>query len=116
MKLAELWKTEEWKQNKAAFLKTNPICVWCGSPSSIPHHPQKPNSISDKEYLSLRGGIPLCQRCHYAAKKGLKLCPLCKKNYYKPKRKREKICWSCFIQTPSGKEIKKWRDKQEENV
>jgi len=46
------------------------------------------------DYINLVEGkvIPFCGRCHYARKKGLVICPMCKENYCKP---RNKYCREC---------------------
>jgi hypothetical protein len=106
------WNSKEWKRNKEAFLKVNPFCLWHGSPvkATVPHHAQR-RSLSEKSYVSLKGCIPLCQKCHYAAKKRMKLCPVCKTHYFKPRRNR-KMCWECFTKTSFGQAVKNYYDKK----
>ena len=48
--------------------------------------------------------------------KGYKLCPICKKKYYKPKRSKDQICWSCFSQTSLGKSVKEYYEKHPEEL
>jgi hypothetical protein len=104
------WKTAEWQKNRDLFL-ANKYCAWHGPPveATVPHHPRK--CKTEAEYLSLKGCIPLCQTCHYAAKLRMRLCPVCKKHYFKPKHGRRKICWECFIKTPKGQQVKEHYDK-----
>jgi len=106
------WNSKEWKRNKEAFLKVNPFCLWHGSSvkATVPHHTQR-RSLSEKSYVSLKGCIPLCQKCHYAAKKRMKLCPVCKTHYFKPRRNR-KMCWECFTKTSFGQAVKNYYDKK----
>jgi hypothetical protein len=109
------WQSPEWKKNRDEFLRDK-FCAWHGNPirAEVPHHPQKEGSISDAEYLSLKDCIPLCKRCHFAARKGLKLCPVCKTHYYKPKRGRDPMCWNCFSKTPFGARVKQYYDNHPE--
>jgi len=46
------------------------------------------------DYINFKEGkiIPFCGRCHFAREKGLIICPVCKKNYVKP---RNKTCREC---------------------
>jgi len=110
------WRTSEWKRNRDMFLQGK-FCAWHGTPvkATVPHHPQKRGSLSEVDYLSLKGCIPLCQKCHYAAKQRLKLCPLCKENYFKPRAGR-KICWKCFSKTPFGQRVKEYYDKHPDEI
>ena len=110
------WRSQEWKTNRDAFLKDK-FCAWHGSPvkAEVPHHPQKRGSISGKEYLSLKDCVPLCRRCHFAAGKRLKLCPVCKQHYYKPK-KGKAMCWECFTKTGFGQAVKRYHDQHHEKV
>jgi hypothetical protein len=113
--MSKTWQTPQWKKNVENFLNLHPFCEWCGKPSTVVHHPKRKNGYSDKEYISLVGCIPLCQSCHYAVLKKLKLCPVCKQNYFKPSRKKHKeSCYQCFIKTPFGKAVNEYYQKQRE--
>ncbi len=107
------WNSKEWKRNKDAFLEANPFCLWHGASvkATVPHHPQRRGSLSERSYVSLKGCIPLCHKCHYAAKKRMKLCPVCKTHYFKPRRNR-KMCWECFTKTPFGQAVKDYYGKK----
>ncbi len=39
------------------------------------------NKFAKEEYLRFNDIATLCKRCHFAAEKGMELCPYCKKNY-----------------------------------
>jgi len=110
--VSNTWRTREWKQNRAEFL-AGKFCAWHGAPvkAAVPHHPQRRGTISKADYVSLKGCIPLCNQCHYAARKGLRLCPICKKHYFKPRRGRHTMCWECFSKTPFGKQVKAYWDE-----
>ncbi len=107
------WGSKEWKRNRDAFLLANPFCLWHGAPvrATVPHHPRR-RRLSESGYVSLRGCVPLCQKCHYATKKRMRLCPVCKVHYFRPRRNR-KMCWECFIKTPFGQAVKSYFDKKE---
>lgn len=42
---------------------------------------QDADKFAKGEYLKFNDIVTLCKRCHFAAEKGMKLCPYCKKNY-----------------------------------
>ena len=105
------WQTSEWK-NKAQAFVAGKSCAWCSTTENlVPHHPRKKGDYTREEYLSLKGCIVLCGKCNYMENKHYKLCPICKKKYYKPKRGRDKMCWECFIKTPYGSSVKKYMDE-----
>jgi len=91
------------------FLEEHPFCAWHGAPvkATISHHPSKRSLPPVEQYLSLEGCIPLCQKCHFAVKNHLKLCPICKEHYFKPNRRKHKDqCWTCFSATEFGRTVK----------
>lgn len=94
------WKTKEWKDKRKEFIKDKQ-CEWCGSTKNLRiHHPQKRNSLSNKQYFSFIGVRILCSKCHFASHRGYVLCQKCKTNYHKP---RYNTCFKC-----SGLE-EKWK-------
>lgn len=107
------WQTPEWQKNREEFFKKNPWCIWHGEPvkATVPHHPQKLGSLSQTEYVSLKGCIPFCKECNWANMKKLKLCPVCKDNYFNPKRGKRKMCWNCFVKTDFGKVVADYYEK-----
>ena len=109
------WQTQEWRENREKFLTKHPFCAWHGEPvkSTTVHHPQKPGTISEKDYLSMEDCLALCKRCNYAIHKKLKLCPVCKEHYFKSKKGRDR-CWKCFIETDFGKAVKDYYDARPE--
>jgi len=111
------WQSPEWKLRAAEFVKDK-TCVWCGSTENlVPHHPHKKQGYTHDEYMSLEGCIVLCKKCNFMEDKGYKLCPVCKKKYYKPKRGRDKMCWNCFSETTSlGKSVKEYYEKHPEEL
>ena len=111
------WQTKEWKDKAQAFV-AGKSCAWCSiTENLVPHHPRKKGGYTREEYLSLKGCIVLCGKCNYMENKHYKLCPVCKKKYYKPRTRRKyytikrDMCWSCFIQTSYGKSVKEYYDK-----
>lgn len=60
-------------------------------------------------YKTFEDCIVLCNRCHLALHKGMKLCPVCKEKYHKTSYA---MCWDCFTKTPRGKEAAARREKE----
>ena len=100
------WQSLEWKEKAAAFVEGK-CCAWCETTENlVPHHPKKKGSYTHDEYMDLeRFCVVLCGKCNFMESKGYRLCPVCKKGYYKPKRKFEPMCWSCFVKTSFGKRV-----------
>jgi len=112
----QIWQTKEWKDKAAEFVKGK-SCEWCGTTKNlVPHHPKKKGGYTREEYLSLEGCSVLCGKCNFMEDKGYKLCPICKKKYYKPKRNHDAMCWSCFIKTPFGKNVQEYYEKHPEKL
>lgn len=106
-----VWQTQEWKDKAAEFVKGK-SCEWCGATEKlVPHHPKKKGGYTREEYLSLEGCKVLCGKCNFMESKGYKICPVCKKKYFKPKRGRDAMCWDCFSQTSLGKSVKEYYEK-----
>ena len=81
--LQEIWASPEWTAACDAYLKTNPVCSWCGKKASLPHHID-PDDYKDKaKYIDFTRSkvIPLCHRCHEELRKGRRVCPKCRKHY-----------------------------------
>lgn len=93
--LKQIWKSKEWLAAKKEFLSKNPKCIWCGSPSVVPHHPYK-SSYGDTTYIDLylSGAIAMCQRCHFSIHHNLILCPVCKTHYM---RLGADKCYGCYV-------------------
>lgn len=105
------WQTKEWQEASANFVKAKK-CEWCNTTENlVPHHPKKKGGYTHEEYLSLEGCIVLCTKCNFMENKHFKLCPVCKKKYYKPKRGREPMCFNCFSQTPFRQRIKEYYEQ-----
>ena len=108
------WQTQEWKDKAAEFVKDK-VCEWCGTDKNlVPHHPKKKGGYSHEEYISLIGCKVLCSKCNFMESKGYKLCPICKKKYYKPKHGRDPMCWDCFSKTSLGQSVKEYYEKHPE--
>jgi len=114
--MSNVWKTLEWRDKASVFIKDK-FCAWCGQTEHlVPHHPHKKGGYTREEYLSLIGCIVLCKKCNFMENKHYKLCPECKTHYYKPKHNHNKLCWNCFILTPSGKLVKEYYDQHPEKL
>ena len=76
------WNSKQWIHARNAFLNGK-SCAWCGVRFNlIAHHPTL-DHYGTPEYIDpyLSKCMVLCRRCHHALHKGMKLCPVCKKNY-----------------------------------
>ena len=107
----DTWHSEEW-ENAAAEFTAGKHCEWHGpsvTTNLVPHHPRFKNGrkiyYTHDQYLSLEGCITLCSNCNFMESKGYRLCPKCGKNYYKPKKAYDPLCWACFIETDYGATI-----------
>ena len=107
-----VWNTLEWKEKAKAFIEKKKaeglgFCEWCSSTENlVPAHKKKRGGYTHDEYMDLEKNCGVkCGKCNFMESKGYKLCPVCKEHYYKPKRKYEKMCWNCFIQTPFGQKV-----------
>lgn len=74
----KVWASPEWKKAKKEFLARNPTCRYCGSPSTVPHHPDR-EVYGKPEYLNLDGTVALCVVCHNGIHSGRFPCPRCSK-------------------------------------
>jgi hypothetical protein len=109
--LNDTWQTQEWKEKAAEFIKGK-NCEWCGSTENlVPHHPKRKGGYTHSEYVSLDGCFVLCTKCNFMEDLGFRICPNCKKHYYKPKRGKESLCWECFAKTPFGQKVKEYYEK-----
>jgi hypothetical protein len=114
--MTDTWQTQEWKDKAAEFVKGK-TCEWCGTTEKlVPHHPKRKEGYTHDQYLNLEGCQVLCGKCNFMESKGYKLCPVCKKGYYKPKKEYDSMCWNCFVQTPYGKAVKGYRDNHPEEL
>lgn len=122
--MSDIWGTEEWKERAAKFVEGE-CCVWCGTTEKlVPHHPKKKGGYTREEYLNVEKycrtkegkKFVLCKKCNFMENKGYRLCPVCKKKYYKPKRGREPMCWGCFTKTPFGAKVKEYYDQHPEEL
>lgn len=66
-------------------------------------------------YKTFDDCVVLCNRCHLALHKGMKLCSICKEKYHKA---HYSMCWDCFGKTPQGKNVlaKKEQEEYEDQI
>lgn len=122
--MSSVYQTKEWKEKAQAFVAEEK-CVWCGTTENlVPHHPRRRGGYTREEYLNVeefcrtKDGkkFILCSTCNFMESKSYKLCPKCKKHYYKPKRGRT-MCWGCFTTTdPVGIKMKAYYDEHPEEL
>lgn len=68
---------------------------------------EKAALLSEKEhgyYMSFEDCIVLCKKCHFAIRKGMALCRVCRKNYHP---RRYPTCWGCIPDSKWKREIEK---------
>ena len=101
--MTNTWKTPEWKKKRDTFLQKKieegkGFCKWCNTTENlVPAHKRKRRGYTNEEYMDLeKNCYVLCSKCNFMEGKKFKLCPVCKKGYYKPKRKRDPMCWNCL--------------------
>lgn len=114
------WQMPIWKENREKFLIEHPFCEWhlkAGKKvkATTVHHPQKRGSISEADYISMKDAKAFCKSCHFAVRKGLRLCLICGSHYYRLRKGRDR-CWLCFIQTPFGERVKEYYDKNPDKL
>ena len=68
--MKKTYETLAWRQKRDALI-VGKSCEVCGSNKVLAvHHPQPPNSLTEKEYLSLEGTVILCKKCHFIVHNG----------------------------------------------
>lgn len=114
--MTDTWQTREWKDKAAEFTKDK-ACEWCGALEKlVPHHPRRKDGYTHDQYMDLSNCIMLCSNCNFKESQGYRICPNCKKNYYKPKKNREALCWKCFVKTPFGKTVNEYYENHPEQM
>ena len=93
------WALLGWRKKRAEHIKSK-SCEWCGSKEYLTiDHLDVANTLSDEEYLSFKNTIILCRRCAFARRKGMDLCPTCRKRY---KKRIYTQCWTCAGKPAKG--------------
>ena len=101
-----IWSTEPWLFKRIVFLSSPSCrggCIWCGNIPSVVCHPGTVEVYRSKDtYLDFRkaGCYPMCVPCNNAERKGMVLCPRCRKQgHYVPAgidgKGDGKVCWTC---------------------
>jgi hypothetical protein len=87
--LAKAWRSTEWVEQKAVFLKEHPYCEMhmlsakSGEVlATIPHHPFKTSYKEGYTDLELSQCVALCVKCHFATHHGMTLCKTCAEHYH----------------------------------
>jgi hypothetical protein len=67
-------------------------CHYCGQrPATLPHHDEDWHYFSKEAYYDPQNMTPCCGTCHRMYRKGLVICPVCRKHYVL--RSSEKCRW-----------------------
>ena len=80
--MALWWKRPEYIRERKAFVKRNPVCIRCGSPSQTPGHSAEDYRHGFNHYLEQvknNSCDPLCNSCNRNEQKSKKPCPVCVK-------------------------------------
>ena len=77
-KTGQSWADPEYQANEAEFLRENPICHYCGRPSTVAHHDEDWMYATKEAYYDLEhNGTPACGTCHWMYRRGYVVCPVC---------------------------------------
>lgn len=108
--LEMIWNSPEWDFLKKLFLSRHPVCQMCGKPAQVPHHPHEAD-YGKPEYLKklLEKCVPLCNKCHWAIRRGLRPCPVCREHYIPPSREMCRHCDPNAAKEAEDREIRKIR-------
>ena len=79
-KMPQWWQDPEYQAIEAEFIQENPVCEYCGRPSTVAHHDNADSYKSKEEYFKKENMTPACGPCHFHYRRGLQVCPTCKKN------------------------------------
>ena len=92
--LKDIWNSPEWIALTEQYLKEHPVCDWCGKPSQVVHHFEPDAYLDMTGYMDFTQGkvVAVCNRCHENERRGLVICPICKKHYTHWKNDRCKYC------------------------
>jgi hypothetical protein len=93
----DIWSKDPWRWYRILFL-THPYnrggCCWCGNPATVVEHSDWSFYGTDT-YLDFwkAGCEPMCSPCNRAKRRGLRLCPRCRRQgHYAPEGE---LCWDC---------------------
>jgi hypothetical protein len=79
-KMPQWWQDPEYQAIEAEFIRENPVCEYCGRPSTVAHHDEDWMYKSREAYFDPKNMTPVCGPCHFHYRRGLRVCPTCKKN------------------------------------
>lgn len=106
---AEWWADPVYRAVEAQFLHNNPVCEYCGRPSTVAHH-DNPNSYKSKaEYYKPENMTPACARCHHEYRCGKVICPICRQHYIQRDGPRDRCRWCRGIKQPGLQSRYKYR-------
>lgn len=94
-----------WKKARDIFVEKNPVCAWCGKPTSTPHHDDDSQYDDDKYIACMPDCTPLCTPCHFAVHHNMEICEC--KGGYKVIGSRSEYCKACV-----PKEVLEERDRK----
>jgi len=93
-------QTKEYRDASDAWLVEHPFCeMWLREgiqvKSVLVHHPYKWSYLTTALYIDFKnnGAMAVSSAGHFACHHGLKVCPVCKKNWCPAERDMCKLCW-----------------------
>jgi hypothetical protein len=82
-RMATIWEDPTYRAIVERFIAANPVCEYCGRPSSLAHHDADWMYQSIDEYYNPANMTPCCASCHRMYRRGYVICPVCKEHYIK---------------------------------
>jgi len=87
---AEWWADPEYQAIAAKRIEGE-VCAYCGRPATMVHHDEDWHYFTKETYYDPQNMTPCCGTCHRMYRKGLVICPACRKHYIL--RSSEKCRW-----------------------
>lgn len=105
------WRDPRYRALSDQFLRDNPVCEYCGKPSSVVHHDNAKSYRSQEEYYNPANFTPTCHRCHHEYRAGKILCPVCRQHYIRRDGPHDRCLWCRGIKQPGKPWKRKYRQK-----
>jgi hypothetical protein len=87
---AEWWADPAYQAIAADAIRGKP-CAYCGRPATLAHHDEDWMYLTKEVYYAPENMTSACGSCHRMYRRGLVICPACRKHYIR--RTSEKCQW-----------------------
>jgi hypothetical protein len=87
---AEWWADPAYQAIAADAIRGKP-CAYCGRPATLAHHDEDWMYLTKEAYYAPENMTSACGSCHRMYRRGLVICPACRKHYIR--RTSEKCQW-----------------------